>query len=107
MTRNSLQCDYVGWGLLEQFRSSLPVAENETLLFTAPAEVAPVLIRGFLTSVRSAEVQATFPPDFSENDVAEVIVEMVRTLPETLWQEWAQVGANEAVVCAKLRWSNA
>lgn len=80
-------------------------ARNARLIFTAAAQTAPVLIRGFLASVRSPAVGASLPPTVSENDVAQVIVEMVRTLPETLWKEWVQGEANGAVVCAKLRWS--
>jgi hypothetical protein len=56
MIGNSLQCEYIGWGNLEQFRSRA-VAENEALIFTPPAGNAPILIHGFLDCLRSPELQ--------------------------------------------------
>ncbi|ABA23344.1 hypothetical protein Ava_3739 [Trichormus variabilis ATCC 29413] len=105
MIGNSLQCEYIGWGNLEQVRSQ-PVAENEALIFTDPAGSAGILIHGFLDCLRSPELQAKIPRQFSENDVAGVMVEMVRTLPENLLKEWRnQSNTNQTAVCAKLRWS--
>lgn len=106
MIENSLQCEYIGWGNLDQF-CSRAVAENEALIFTPPAGNAPVLIHGFLDCLRSPELLAKIPPQFSENDVAGVMVEMVRTLPDTLFQEWRNQSniTYQTAVCAMLRWS--
>ncbi|MBG1241535.1 hypothetical protein [Nostoc sp. NZL] len=106
MIGNSLQCEYIGWGNLEDFRSRA-AAENEELIFTLPADNAPILIHGFLDCLRTPEVQAKIPQQFSENDVAGVMVEMVRTLPETLLKEWRNQShsTEQTAVCAMLRWS--
>ncbi|MCY7321096.1 MAG: hypothetical protein LH660_04680 [Phormidesmis sp. CAN_BIN36] len=105
MAGSLLQCEYLGWGKLEPFRSR-SLSENEALIFTEIAGTAPVLIRGFLNCLRSPELQAKIPQQFSENDVAEFMVEMVRTFPESLLQEWAnQSNIDRFVVCAILRWA--
>lgn len=106
MIGNSLQCEYIGWGNLEQFRSRA-IAENEALIFTPPAGNAPILIHGFLDCLRSPELQAKIPQQFSENDVAGVMVEMVRTLPKTLLKEWTNQSntTDQTAVFAMLRWS--
>ncbi|MBD6618371.1 hypothetical protein FNW02_21725 [Komarekiella sp. 'clone 1'] len=105
MVGNLLQCEYLGWGKLEPFRAR-SLSENEALIFTAIAGTAPVLIRGFLNCLRSPELEAKIPQQFSENDVAGVMVEMVRTLPESLLQQWAnQSNTDQTMVCAILRWT--
>lgn len=105
MSNDSLDCEYVGWGNLEQFQSR-SLGKNEALIFSPPADSAPPLIQGFLDSIRTPEVRAKIPSHFSENDVAGVMVEMVRELPETLFQEWKIQSNNPATpVCAILRWS--
>ncbi|MGL5082015.1 MAG: hypothetical protein ACRC8A_11070 [Microcoleaceae cyanobacterium] len=105
MVGNLLQCEYLGWGKLESFRSR-SLSENETLIFTEIAGTAPVLIRGFLDCLRSPELHAKTPQQFSESNMAEFMVEMVRTLPESLLQEWAnQSNTDQNMVCAILRWS--
>lgn len=104
MVGNLLQCEYLGWGKLESFRSR-SLLPNEALIFTEIAGTAPVLIQGFLDCLRSPELQTKVPQQFSENDVAEFMVEMVRTLPEMLLQEWAsQSDTNQTMVYAILRW---
>ena len=105
MVGNLSQCEYLGWGKLESFRSR-SLSRNEALIFTEIAGTAPVLIRGFLSCLRSPELKAKIPQQFSESDVAEFVVEMVRTLPENLLQEWAnQSNTDRSVVCAILRWA--
>ena len=106
MIGNSLQCEYIGWGNLDRFQSQA-VAENEALIFTPPADNAPMLIHGFLDCLRSPELQAKIPQQFSENDVAGVMVEMVRTLPESLLKEWRNQSntTDQRAVCAILRWA--
>lgn len=105
MAGNLLQCEFIGWGKLESFRSR-SLSENEALIFTEIAGTAPVLIRGFLDCLRSPELQAKVPQQFSENNVAQFIVEMVRTLPESLLQEWAnQSDTEQTMIFALLRWT--
>ncbi|MBA3921961.1 MAG: hypothetical protein H0X31_09795 [Nostocaceae cyanobacterium] len=103
MSSNSVECNYLGWGELTNFQSKV-VGKNEALIFTPPADSAPVLIQGFLDCLRSTETRAKIPSQFSENDLAGVMVEMVRTLPKDLWNEWTKDNAQK-VVCAVLRWS--
>ncbi len=103
MSSNSLACNYLAWGELTKFRARV-IGQNEALIFTATADNAPMLIRGFLDCLRSPELQAKIPPQYSENDLAAVMVEMVRTLPQDLWQDWANDN-NQQAVCAILRWS--
>lgn len=99
---HSLRCEYVGWGNRDQFQSR-SLAENETFIFTTPADSSPPLIRGFLEYIRTPELQAKIPSEFSESDVAAVMVEMVRELPEWLFQEWkTQSNNNSTIVCAIL-----
>lgn len=104
MVNNSLTCEYLGWGKLKPFRSQ-SLADNEALIFTPIAGSVPALIRGFLDCLRSPELQTKTPPEFSENDLVEVMVGMIRTLPESLLQEWAQSNSDQTVACAILRWS--
>ena len=80
---NSLECRYLGSGDLNQFRQ-MPLAENEALIYTTFTGDVPVLIRGFMDCIRSEELKERLPKRFSENDLASVIVEMVRTLPDNL-----------------------
>lgn len=103
MTNNSLTCEYLGWGKLESFRAQ-SFAENEALIFASIAGTAPALIRGFLDCLRSPAIQTKTPPEFSENDLVEVMVAMIRTLPESLLQEWAQSNPDQTAACAILRW---
>ncbi len=105
MVGNLVQCEYIGWGKLESFRSR-SLLTNEALIFTEIAGTASVLIRGFLDCLRSPELQAKIPQQFSESNIADFMVEMVRTLPESLLQEWAnQSHTNQTMVCAILRWT--
>jgi hypothetical protein len=106
MIDNSLQCEYIGWGNLEQFHPSV-INDSQVLIFTPIVGSAPVLIHGFLDCLRSPELLAKIPPQFSENDVAGVMVEMVRTLPDNLLQEWENQSniTDKTVVFAVLRWS--
>lgn len=107
---NSLECRYLGWGKFEQFRQ-MPLANNEVLIYTTAIGREPVLIRGFLNCIRSEEVTEKLPQQFSENDLAAVMVEMVRTLPESLLQEfnkWSEdqqnVSSQMIAVCAVISW---
>lgn len=105
MAGDLLQCEYLGWGKLESFRSRA-LSENEALIYTEIAGTAPVLVRGFLDCLRSPELQVKVPQRFSENNLADFVVEMVRTLPESLLQEWAnQLDTDQTMVCAVLRWA--
>jgi hypothetical protein len=105
MIDNSLQCEYIGWGNLEQFRPSV-INDSQVLISTPITGSAPVLIHGFLDCLRSPELLAKIPPQFSENDVAGVMVEMVRTLPDSLLQEWGNQSniTDKTVVFAMLCW---
>lgn len=104
MTReNSLACEYLGWGRLEELKSR-PLAENEAFLSTMPVNSPGALVRGFLDAARSPEQQAKIPTQYSENDLAEPIVEMVRTLPEDAFQEWSNSSNQDKVVGAILHW---
>jgi hypothetical protein len=105
-----LECRYLGWGDFNQFRQ-MPLADNEALIYTTPIGDAPVLIRGFLDCIRSKELKERLPERFSENDLAAVIVEMVRTLPDSLmteFNEWfhgaQKVSSGTIVVCAVISW---
>ncbi|MBE9054246.1 hypothetical protein IQ243_28415 [Nostocales cyanobacterium LEGE 11386] len=107
---NSLVCRYLGWGDFNQFRQ-MPLADHEVLIYTTPIGSAPVLIRGFLNCIRSEEVKEKLPQQFSENDLAAVMVEMVRTLPDSLMQEFNEwfyhnqkVLSDTVVVCAVISW---
>ncbi|MEA5506043.1 hypothetical protein VB735_23575 [Halotia wernerae UHCC 0503] len=107
---NSLECRYLGWGDFHRFHQ-MPFAKNETLIYTTPIGSAPVLIRGFLNCIRSEEVKEKLPQQFSENDLVAVMVEMVRTLPDSLMQEFNEwfysnqkVSSNTIVVCAVISW---
>ncbi len=104
---NSLECRYLGQGDLNQFRQ-MPLAENEALIYTSSIGDSPVLIRGFLDCIRSEELKERLPEEFSENDLASVIVEMVRTLPDMLlFNESfhsAELSANTTVVAAVISW---
>lgn len=109
-TGNSLECRYLGWGDFNQFRQ-MPLADNEALIYTTPIGDAPVLIRGFLDCIRSEELKERLPERFSENDLAAVIVEMVRTLPDSLmaeFNEWfygaQKVSSGAIVVGAVISW---
>lgn len=77
---NSLECRYLGWDDFNKFRQ-MPFADNEALIYTTPIGNAPVLVRGFMDCIRSEELKERLSERFSENDLAAVIVEMVRTLP--------------------------
>ena len=107
MSSNSIACNYLGWGELTKFQSKA-IGKNEALIFAASADNAPMLIQGFLDCLHSPELQAKIPPQYSdndsENDLAAAIVEMVRTLPPDLWQNWAN-NNDRQVICAVLRWS--
>ena len=104
MVGDLLQCEYLGWGKLESFRSRSLLA-NEALIFTEIAGTAGVLIQGFLDCLRSPELQAKVPQKFSQSNIADFMVEMVRTLPENLLKEWAnQSNTDQTVICATLRW---
>ena len=103
---NSLECRYLGQGDLNQFRQ-IPLAENEALIYTSPIGDSPVLIHGFLDCIRSEELKERLPKRFSENDLASVIVEMVRTLPDMLvFNEWlhSELSANTTVIAAVISW---
>ena len=84
---DSLECRYVGWGDFNKLRQ-MPLADNEALIYTPISGNVPVLIHGFLTCLRSEEVKKRFPEQFSENDLVEVIVPMLRNLPDSLLQEF-------------------
>lgn len=104
---NSLECRYLGQGDLNQFRQ-IPLAENEALIYTTFTRDVPVLISGLLDCIRSEELTERLPEEFSENDLASVIVEMVRTLPDMLlFNESfhsAELSANTTVVAAVVSW---
>lgn len=101
---NPLQCEYLGWGKLEELQSR-PIADNEALLSTDPVDSPGALVRGFLNAARSQERQNKIPPQYSENDLAEPIVEMVRTLPEHTLQEWSNpLKIQNTITAAILRW---
>ncbi|ARV57971.1 hypothetical protein BZZ01_04340 [Nostocales cyanobacterium HT-58-2] len=104
-TSNSLECRYLGWGDLNQFRQ-IPLADNDALIYTTAIGNAPVLIRGFLNCIRSEELKRRLPEKFSENDLAGVMVEMVRTLPDNLMAEFNKCLNNDGsqVVCAVISW---
>ena len=104
---NSLECRYLGSGDLNQFRQ-MPLAENEALIYTTFTGDVPVLIRGFMDCIRSEELKERLPEQFSENDLASVIVAMVRNLPDMLvFNESfhsAELSANTTVVAAVISW---
>lgn len=107
---NSLKCRYLGWGEFNQFRQ-IALANNEVLIYTTAIGSEPVLIRGFLNCLRSEEIKDKLPQQFSENDQAAVMVEMVRTLPKSLLQEfneWSEntqnVSSDNIAVCAVISW---
>lgn len=108
--QNSWECRYLGWGEFNQFRH-LPLANNEVLIYTTAIGNEPVLIRGFLEFIRSEEIKEQLPQDYSENDLAAVMVEMVRTLPKGLLQEFHECSQNvqsaasdNIVICAVISW---
>ena len=104
---NSLECRYLGWGDLNQYRLK-PLAENEALIYTTFTRDVPVLISGLLDCIRSEELKERLPAQFSENDLASTIVAMVRNLPDMLvFNEpfhSAELSANTAVVAAVISW---
>lgn len=104
---NSLECRYLGRGDLNQFRQ-MPLAENEALIYTPFTSDVPVLIRGFMDCLRSEELKERLPEQFSENDLASVIVAMVRNLPDMLVLNEsfhsAELSANTIVVAAVISW---
>lgn len=104
---NSLECRYLGRGDLNQFRQT-PFADNEALIYTTFTSDVPVLIRGLLDCIRSEELREKLPEQFSENDLASVIVAMVRNLPDMLVLNEsfhsAELSANTTVVAAVISW---
>ncbi|AFZ38135.1 hypothetical protein Sta7437_4681 (plasmid) [Stanieria cyanosphaera PCC 7437] len=110
-TNNSLECRYLGWGNLDKFQQ-MSLADNQALIYTVLADRSPVLIRGFLDCIRSEEVIQRVPQRFSVNDLVEVMVGMVRSLPDSLLQEFHQFSTNtyrasnddQPVVCAVISW---
>lgn len=106
---NSLECRYLGCGDFSKFQQ-MPLADNEALIYTIPG-AAPALINGFLDCLRSEVIKARVPEQFSENDLAEVMVGMVKTLPDSVLKELSessnnadQGSSNTLVVGAVLRW---
>ena len=106
---DSLECRYLGWGDFNRFQQ-MPLSDNEALIYTIPG-AAPALINGFLDCLRSEVIKARVPEQFSENDLAEVMVGMVRTLPDSVlkelneWSNNADKSSSDApVVGAVLRW---
>lgn len=105
----SLECRYLGWGDLNQFRQ-IPLAENEALIYTTPVGKVPGLIRGFMDCLRSEELKERLPEQFSENDLAGSIVALVRNLPNGLIEEInesfhnVELSANTTVVAAVISW---
>jgi hypothetical protein len=107
---NSLECRYLGWGDSNKFRQ-MPLADNEALIYTTPIGDAPILVRSFMDCIRSEELKERLPEQFSENDLAAVIVEMVRTLPNHLipeFNEWfhsaKRLSADTTVIAAVISW---
>ena len=106
---NSLECRYLGWGDLNQFRQ-MPLAENEALIYTTAIGKVPVLIRGFMDCLRSEKLKQRLPIQFSENDLAESIVALARTLPNSLMEEInesfhsVELSPNTTVVAAVVSW---
>lgn len=106
---NSLECRYLGWGDLNQFRQ-IPLAENEALIYTTPVGKVPVLIRGFMDCLRSEELKERLPEQFSENDLAGSIIALVRNLPNSLIEKInesshnVELSANTIVVAAVISW---
>ncbi|MDM9384874.1 hypothetical protein QUB80_29890 [Chlorogloeopsis sp. ULAP01] len=90
-TSNSLECRYLGWGSLKEFRQ-IPLADDEALIYTTAIGNAPVLIRGFLNCIRSEELKRRLPEQFSENDLAGVIVEMLSSSPRLQSGDFAGIG---------------
>ncbi|PIG90751.1 hypothetical protein [Gloeocapsopsis sp. IPPAS B-1203] len=109
MSASNIECRYLGWGNLQEFRQT-SLADNEALIYTTPTGDVPVLIRGFLNYIRSNELKAKLPTQLSENDLVGAIVAMVRNLPESLlteFEEWlhnAQKKSTATVVCAVISW---
>ncbi len=109
-TSGRLECRYLGWGDFNQFRQ-MSLADCEALIYTTPIGDAPVMIRGFLNCIRSKELKGRLPEEFSENDLAAVMVEMVRTLPDSLMAEFhdwfhssQKVSSDAVVVAAVISW---
>jgi len=107
-TGNNLECRYLSWGDFNKFRQ-IPLADNEALIYTNPIGDRPTLIRGFLDCIRSEELKARLPKQFSENDLAASMVEMVRNLPDSLiaqFKDWcdAQKFADTTVIAAVISW---
>ena len=108
---NSLECRYLGWGDLDKFQQ-MSLADNEALIYTVAAGRSPLLIRGFLDCIRSEKVIQQVPKRFSENDLVEVMVGMVRSLPDSLLKEFHQLPTNaqraskdiQSVICAVISW---
>lgn len=108
---NHLQCRYLGSGNLNTLRK-IPLADNEVLIYTEPNGDRLVLLRGFLEFIRSDEVRKKIPQQFSENDLAEVLIEMVETLLNSLLVEFDWLSHSmpksssdsQVVVCAILSW---
>ncbi|MBH8555230.1 hypothetical protein I8751_23350 [Nostocaceae cyanobacterium CENA357] len=102
---NSLECRYLGWGDFHHFRQ-MPLAENEALIYTTPIGSVPILIHGFLNCIRSEELKEKLPQQFSENELVAVMVEMVRTLPDSLIQEFnnQKIFSDNIVVCGVISW---
>ena len=103
---NSLECRYLGLGDLNQFRQ-MPLAENEALIYTTFTRDVPVLISGLLDCIRSEELKERLPEQFSENDLASVIVAMVRNLPDMrVFNEsfQSELSANTTVVATVISW---
>jgi hypothetical protein len=111
VANDNLVCRYIGSGNFNRLAQT-PVADNEVLIYTDPVDERAVLIRGFLESIRSEEVRKKVPQEFSENDLAAVIVEMVRNLLDSLLVEFDRLsnGAkmsssdSKVVVCAVISW---
>lgn len=108
---NSLECRYLGRGDLDKFQQ-MSLADNEALIYTAPAIRSSILVHGFLDCIRSEEVIQQVPKRFSENDLAEVMVGMVRSLPDSLLKELQQFSLDthtasreaQPVICGVISW---
>lgn len=102
-TGNNLACRYLGWGDVNQFRQT-PLADNEALIYTTPIGDRPILIRGFLDCIRSAELKVRLPQQFSDNNLAASMVEMVRNLPDSLIAQFNDWCNAHTVVAAVISW---
>lgn len=69
----------------------MPLTDNEVLIYTTPISNVWVLIHGFLNCLRSEEIKKRFPEQFSENDLVGVTVAMIRTLSDSLLQEFNEL----------------